>query len=95
MSDRKYCVKVTTGKAKGAGTDATIKITLTDHEGKNSEEKVLDKHLPNEFEYGKVDTYTVSVPKGFGKFISNLFLCLSARWWLDSLSLNSMLYKMT
>ena len=73
MFDKKYRVKVTTGKAKGAGTNATIKITLIDHEGKTSEEKVLDKWLHNDFEYGKVDTYTMSVPKNFGKFFSALF----------------------
>ena len=38
---KKYNVKVTTGKAKGAGTNANIKIILVDHEGKQSEEKVL------------------------------------------------------
>lgn len=73
MFDKKYRVKVTTGKARGAGTNATIKITLIDHEGKTSEEKVLDKWLHNDFEYGKVDTYTMSVPKNFGKFFSVLF----------------------
>ena len=73
MFDKKYRVKVTTGKAKGAGTNATIKITLIDHEGKTSEEKVLDKWLHNDFEYGKVDTYTMSVPKNFGQFFSVLF----------------------
>ena len=76
MFDKKYRVKVTTGKARGAGTNATIKITLIDHEGKTSEEKVLNKWLHNDFEYGKVDTYTMSVPKDLGKFLSILFLYL-------------------
>ena len=40
---KRYNVQVTTGKAKGAGTNATVKIVLIDHEGKKSEEKVLDK----------------------------------------------------
>ena len=73
MFDKKYRVKVTTGKARGAGTNATIKITLIDHEGKTSEEKVLDKWLHNDFEYGKVDTYTISAPKDFGKFFRHCF----------------------
>lgn len=68
---KKYQVQVTTGKAKGAGTNATIKITLIDTEGKMSEEKVLDKWLHDDFEYGKIDTYTVSTDKNFGK---SLFL---------------------
>ena len=68
---KKYHVQVTTGKARGAGTNATIKITLIDTEGKKSEEKVLDKWLHNDFEYGKIDTYTVSTDKNFGK---SLFL---------------------
>ena len=32
---KRYNVQVTTGKAKGAGTNATVKIVLIDHEGKN------------------------------------------------------------
>ena len=73
MLGKKYRVKVTTGKAKGAGTNATIKITLIDNEGRTSEEKVLDKWLHNDFQYGKVDTYTMSAPKDFGKVFSTLF----------------------
>ena len=64
-----YQVTVTTGKAKGAGTNATIKISLIDHQGKQSEEQVLDKWLHNDFEYGVVDTYTVSTEKEFGKYL--------------------------
>ena len=79
MLDKRYRVKLTTGKAKGAGTNATIKITLIDHKGKTSEEKVLDKWLHNDFEYGKVDTYTMLAPKDFGKVFSILFLYLEVR----------------
>jgi len=64
---KRYNVQVTTGKAKGAGTNATVKIVLIDHEGKKSEEKVLDKWLHNDFEYGKVDTYAMTTPKEFGR----------------------------
>ena len=63
---KRYNVQVTTGKAKGAGTNATVKIVLIDHEGKKSEKKVLDKWLHNDFEYGKMDTYTMTTPKEFG-----------------------------
>ena len=66
MFGKKYNVKVTTGKAKGAGTNATIKIVLIDHLGTHSEEKVLDKFLHNDFEYGKIDTYSMSTSKEFG-----------------------------
>ena len=66
---KKYRVKVTTGKAKGAGTNATIKIKLIDHEGKHSESHVLDKWLHNDFEYGKVDSYTIYVDENFGESI--------------------------
>ena len=68
LDAKKYQVKVTTGKAKGAGTNATIKITLIDHEGKKSGEKTLDKFLHKDFEYGKIDTYTVTADQDFGKF---------------------------
>ena len=81
MFDKKYRVKVTTGKARGAGTNATIKITLIDHEGKTSEEKVLDKWLHNDFKYGKVDTYTISTPEDFGKFFLTVFIFIS---WMTS-----------
>ena len=43
-----------------------LRIVLIDHEGKKSEEKVLDKWLHNDFEYGKMDTYTMTTPKEFG-----------------------------
>jgi len=67
MFGKKYHIKVTTGKAKGAGTNATIKIKLFDHVGKTTEEKILDKWLHNDFEYGRVDTYTISAPSDFGR----------------------------
>ena len=72
---KKYRVKVTTGKAKGAGTNATIKITLIDHEGKKSGEKTLDKFLHKDFQYGKIDTYTVTADEDFGKFKNCLKFC--------------------
>jgi len=59
---KKFRVKVTTGKAKGAGTNATINIKLIDHEGNVSESHVLDKWLHNDFEYGKID-FTLSMLK--------------------------------
>ena len=66
---KKRCrVKISTGKAKGAGTNATIKITLVDREGKTSKEKILDKPLHRDFVRGKSDTYTVKVPEDFGNF---------------------------
>merc|ERR1719378_514456 len=34
---------------------------------KNSEEHVLDKWLHNDFEYGKIDSYTIYVDKSFGR----------------------------
>uniref|UniRef100_A0A7M6DMI8 Allene oxide synthase lipoxygenase protein n=1 Tax=Clytia hemisphaerica TaxID=252671 RepID=A0A7M6DMI8_9CNID len=64
---KKFRVKVTTGKAKGAGTNATINIKLIDHEGSVSESHVLDKWLHNDFEYGKIDSYTIYVEKNFGQ----------------------------
>ena len=66
-SGKRYRIKVTTGKAKGSGTNATIKIKLIDHEGKHSEQHVLDKWLHNDFEYGHVDSYTMVTEKSFGK----------------------------
>ena len=71
-----WLIKVSTGKAKGARTNATIKITLIDHEGKSLKDKILDKPLRKDFVCGKSDTYTVKVPKDFGKFFSTLFLYL-------------------
>ena len=69
----KCWVKVSMGKAKGAGTNATIKITLIDHEGKSSKEKILDKPLHKDFVRGKSDTYTVKVPEDFGNFFRHCF----------------------
>ena len=71
-----WLIKVSTGKAKGARTNATIKITLIDHEGKSLKDKILDKPRHKDFVHGKSDTYTVKVPKDFGKFFSTLFLYL-------------------
>ena len=76
MFTRKCRVKVSTGKAKGAGTNATIKITLIDHEGKTSKEKVLDKPLQRDFVRGKSDTYTVKVPEDFGNFFIHFFFII-------------------
>ncbi|XP_066922874.1 polyunsaturated fatty acid 5-lipoxygenase-like [Clytia hemisphaerica] len=64
---KRYRIKVTTGKAKGSGTNATIKIKLIDHEGKHSEQHVLDKWLHNDFEYGRIDSYTILTDKDFGR----------------------------
>jgi len=64
---KSYSVTVTTGKAKGAGTNASIKITLIDVAGNATDEISLDKWLNNDFEYGDKDTYTVKTPKSFGK----------------------------
>ena len=66
---KSYSVTVTTGKAKGAGTNASIKITLIDIDGNTNDEVVLDKWLSNDFEYGDKDTYNVKTPKNFGKFV--------------------------
>jgi len=65
---KRYTVIVTTGKAKGAGTNASIKITLIDTDGNVTEEYSLDKCLNNDFEYGDKDSYTVKIPGNFGKF---------------------------
>ena len=64
---KKYSVTVSTGKARGAGTNATIEITLIDVEDNVTDVTVLDKLLSNDFEYGDKDTYTVKAPKDFGK----------------------------
>lgn len=73
MFHKKYHVKITIGKARWAGTNSTIKITLIDHEGKTTKEKELNKWIHKGFEYGKTDTFTISAPKDFGKFFSILF----------------------
>lgn len=60
MSDH-YEMTITTGTRSGAGTDATISVTLLGTESTSGPHK-LDKWLHNDFEAGKTDTYKVKAP---------------------------------
>ncbi|XP_068721239.1 allene oxide synthase-lipoxygenase protein-like [Montipora capricornis] len=51
-----YCVSVTTGKRKGAGTDANVLLTITGTKGRTLPQ-LMDKCFYNDFEAGTQDTY--------------------------------------
>lgn len=62
-----YSITVTTGKAKKAGTNASVRINLVDENGRYSDRKTLNRWFHNDFEYGRVDTYDVNVDLDFGR----------------------------
>ena len=55
-----YSVNVFTGNKRGAGTDATVHITMFGDQG-DSGQMVLDNDK-NNFERGKKDTFTLECP---------------------------------
>ncbi|KAM7441264.1 arachidonate 5-lipoxygenase [Porites harrisoni] len=53
-----YCISVTTGNRKGAGTDANVTLTITGTNGR-TKPLLMDKWFHNDFEAGTQDTYTL------------------------------------
>ncbi len=60
MSDQ-YEITITTGTKSGAGTDATVSVTLLGTNGTTGPHK-LDKRWKDDFEEGKTDTYKFKGP---------------------------------
>jgi len=56
-----YDITIRTGTRAGAGTDATISVTVLGSEGSSGPHK-LDKRFVNDFESGSERTYTVKAP---------------------------------
>lgn len=55
-----YKVLAHTSKVRNAGTDANVFVELHGRDATTSGKLRLDKWMPNHFERGKVDTFTVS-----------------------------------
>ena len=79
MFHKTFHVKVTTGSAKGAGTNAHIHITLIDEENQTHRES-LDKWFHNDFRYNQEDIFKVHAPHDFGKCaLSSILYCLLSK----------------
>lgn len=76
-----YEIVVKTGDVKGAGTDANVYITLTDHEGHKSRDIYLDCKWRDDFEKGNTDVFKISNVPGLGD------IC-KIELWRDASGLN-------
>ena len=54
-----YTILVKTGDKKLAGTDANITLVLYGDDGSKTEENTLDNFFRNDFEAGRVDSFTI------------------------------------
>ena len=56
----KYTVKVKTGSARGAGTDAKVKLNLIGTKGQTRFRALQNKWYNNDFEKGSEDSFNVT-----------------------------------
>ncbi|XP_041360184.1 allene oxide synthase-lipoxygenase protein-like isoform X2 [Gigantopelta aegis] len=80
-----YLIYIKTGDRKNAGTDANVFIILHDDQGRRSEKITLDNFLRNDFEKGRMDTF--SVPRN--KFSALIGQLTKIEVWRDDAGFGS------
>ena len=56
----KYTVKVKTGKSRGAGTDAKVKLNIIGTKGQSRFRALASKWYKNDFEKGSEDSFNIT-----------------------------------